>query len=179
MKKTALTISMFVLAILLLVPLASADTINLSLSNPVQSGVAGDVLNFTATATAIPDKQGPVFLVSDSGNVTGPSSLVIDDTPFLLNFPFEMSGGDEVTDVLFSITLPSDVIAGVYSGYFSILGGADPLSSGTLGTVDFTVNVASPSAVPEPGTWVLMITGVGMLALLVGSRRQAAFGRAA
>jgi len=179
MKKTALTISMFVLAILLLVPLASADTINLSLANPVQSGVAGDVLNFTATVTAVSDKQGPVFLVSDSANVTGPSSLAIDDTPFLLNFPFEMSAGDEVTDLLFTVTLPSDVLAGVYSGYFTILGGLDGSSMGTLSTVDFTVNVASPSAVPEPGTWVLMATGVGMLVLLVGSRRQSAFGNAA
>jgi hypothetical protein len=179
MKKTALTISMFVLAILLLVPLASADTINLSLESPVQTGIAGETLSFTATVTAVSDKQGSVYLVSDSANVTGPSALTIDDTPFLLNFPFVMSAGDSVTDALFTVTLPSDVLAGVYSGYFSILGGLDPGSFSTLATVDFTVNVAAPSAVPEPGTYVLMATGLGVLMLIGFTRRESAFGRAA
>jgi hypothetical protein len=70
-KKTALSISMFVLAMFLLVPLASADTINLTLSSPVQSGVAGSTLSFDATVSAIFDKLGPVYLNGD--NSTFPS----------------------------------------------------------------------------------------------------------
>lgn len=171
MKKTALTISMFLLALLVLVPLASADTIDLTLANPVQTGAAGDTLNFTATVAAFADKEGTgVYLVGDSANVSG--TLTIDDTPFLLNFPFYMEAGDSITDLLFTVTLPADVAAGVYTGTFSILGGLDSSDQNILSSVDFTVNVAGTSPVPEPGTWVLMITGAAALALVGYSRRQ-------
>lgn len=178
MKKTALSISMFVLAILLLVPLASADTISITLANPVQSASAGDVLSFVATVNAIQDKQGPVYLVGDSAGVTG--TLTVDDTPFLVNFPFVMSAGDSVTDVLFSVLIPADVAAGQYTGYFSILGGLNSDAQNLLSTTTFTVDVASASPVPEPATWALMGTGFGALMLIGFTRRQqAGFGRAA
>jgi hypothetical protein len=179
MKKTALSLSMFVLAILLLVPLASADTISLSLASPVQSGAAGDTLSFTATVTAVSDGLGPVYLVSDSAGITGPSSLNVDDTPFLFNFPFVMSGGDTLTDVLFTVTLPSDLAAGSHTGYFSILGGLDPDSTSVLATADFTIDATSASAVPEPSTYLLMATGLGALLLIGFTRRGSAFGNAA
>jgi len=176
-KKTVLSISMFVLAMFLLVPLASADTINLTLSNPVQSGVAGSTLSFDATVVAIFDKLGPVYLNSDSFSLTG--SLTLDDTPFLLNFPLVMSAGDSTTDVLFTVLLPGGLAPGTYTGSFSILGGLDPSALGTLDTADFTINATAPSAVPEPGTYVLMGTGVVALMLVGFTRRRTEFGNAA
>lgn len=179
MKKTALSLSMFVLAVLLFVPLASADTINLSLASPVQSGAAGSTVNFTATINAVADGLGPVYLLADSAGITGPSTLTVDNTPFFFNFPLSMTGGDTVTDTLFSVFLPSDLLPGTYTGFFTILGGVDPSSFSTLGTVDFTINSAAPSAVPEPSTYALMATGLGALIFVGFTRRQSAFGRAA
>jgi len=177
MKKTALYLSMFVLAILVLVPLASADTINLTLTNPVQTGVAGDTLSFDATALAVADKLGPVYLNGDSFNLASP--LTLDDTGFWFNFPLSMSAGDSVTDLLFTVLLPAGITPGTYTGYFSILGGSDPDAQDTLATVDFTVNAVAPSAVPEPGTCALMATGLGVMMFVGFRRQQAGLGRAA
>jgi hypothetical protein len=177
MKKTALYFSTFLLTLFVLVPLASADTINLTLTNPVQSGVPGSTLSFDATALAVADKLGTVYLNSDSFNIASP--LTLDDTGFLLNFPLSMSAGDSVTDLLFTVLLPSGLAPGTYIGSFSILGGLSPSAGEVLATVDFTINTAAPSAVPEPGTYALMATGMGVLMFVGFTRRQAGFGRAA
>lgn len=173
-KKTAISISMFVLAIFLFVPLASADSINMTLSNPVQTGAPGSTLSFDATVLAVSDKLGPVYLNNGSFN-TGP--LTLDDSGFLLNFPSVMSGGDSFTGSLFTVTLPSGIVPGVYTGSFLILGGLDSSAVNTLATVDFTVNATSP--VPEPGTYVLFGTGLTALVLVGFSQRQQAFGNVA
>ena len=174
MKKTALSISMFVLAALVLVPLASADTISLTLTNPVQTASPGSTVSFDATVTAIYDKLGPAFLNGDNFGVTG--SLTIDDTPFLLNFPLMMSAGDSVTGLLFTVSLPANLAPGPYTGFFSILGGLNANALGTLDTADFTIN-ASP--VPEPATWALIGTGMTVLLFAGFTRRRTAFGDAA
>jgi hypothetical protein len=162
MKKTALTLSTFVLGILTLAPLASADTINVSLASPVQSGAPGSTLNFTATIDAVSDGLGPVYLLSDTSGFDGSASLTVDDTPFFTNFPFEMNGGDSVTDLLFTVLLPADLAAGSYNGYFTILTSLDPGAvTGMENTVHFTVNSTSHSPVPEPGTIALVLTGLG------------------
>lgn len=175
MKKKALSISMFLLAMFVLVPLASADTINLTLSNPVQSGAPGSTLSFDATALAVADKLGPVYLNGDTFNLASP--LTLDDTGFLLNFPLVMSAGDSTTDLLFTVLLPAGLAPGTYTGFFSILGGLDPAAQSTLATVNFTVNAAAP--VPEPETWALIGSGLAALMMVGFTQRQTAFGRAA
>ncbi len=74
MKKTALTLSMFVLAVLLLVMPASADTISLVLSNPVQSAVPGSTLSFDATVSAPLDNASTIYLNGDAFDITIPGS---------------------------------------------------------------------------------------------------------
>ena len=169
MKKTALTLSTLLLAVFMLVPLASADTINVTLDNPTQTGAPGSTLNFTATINAISDGLGPVFLLSDTSGITG--TATIDDTPFFLNFPFEMNGGDSINDLLFSVLLPADITPGSYDGYFTIVTSLDPnASTGIENTVHFSVDAGSGSPVPEPATISLFLTGLGGLAV-VGRRR--------
>jgi hypothetical protein len=48
MKKTALSLSMLMLAVFLLVAPAYADTLNLSLASPIQSGTPNGTLTFNA-----------------------------------------------------------------------------------------------------------------------------------
>ena len=166
MKKTALILSMFVLAVLLLVMPASADTINLVLSNPVQSGAPGSTLSFDATVSAPLANAATVYLNGDSFDITIPGSNPIDDSGFLFNFPLSLDPGDTFTGTLFSVTLPSDLALGTYNGFFTITGGG-PADLNNLATVNFQVN----SAVPEPGTWALLATGLGILAMAISRRR--------
>ena len=171
--KKVLSLWMLVLAAMVLVPLASADTITLSLASPVQSGAAGSTVSFIATINAVTDKLGTVYLNGDSANISGASSLVVDDTGFWTNFPASMNGGDSVTDVLFTVDLPSDVIGGTYTGYFSILGGLDASTLSVLDTAQFTINATGANPIPEPATWSLLATGIGVL----GMSRRRLFGR--
>jgi len=162
---------MLIPAVLLLVPSpASADTISLVLSNPVQTGAPGAHLTFDATVSAPLANGATVFLNADNYgiNIAGPNS--IDDSGFLLNFPLSLARGGSFTGTLFTIALPSNLLPGIYDGFFEIKGGSDANAQNLLGTVDFRIN--TQSAVPEPGAWVLLATGLGVLAAGIFSRHQ-------
>jgi hypothetical protein len=170
MKKTLRTLSMLVLFVLptalLLSSRAFADTINLSLTDPVQSGTAGSTGLFSATVSASGKNSDAIFLNGDSFNVTSP--LVLDDSGFFQNFPLSLDPGDSFSGVLFSVELPPNVAAGLYTGSFEILGGADGGAVDNLGSVDFQVNVTpTASTVPEPESLMLLAAGLPGVALLV------------
>ena len=169
MKRTALYLSVLALAATFSSP-AFADTINLDLSAPVQSGASGSTVSFTATVSAPSTNGATVFLNSDSFNLDEP--LTLDDDGFFFDFPLSLNAGDSFTGVLFTVNLPGNVAAGSYDGSFEILGGADGGALDLLDTVTFEVN--TPSAVPEPSTLLLLATGlvVGMEVASRG-RRQA------
>lgn len=159
-RKRILSLTMFAPAIFLLVPpLALADTITLSLSNPVQSATPGSTLTFDATVSAPSANAAPIFLNSD--NYTIDSPLTLDDSDFF-SFPLSLDPGHSYTGALFTITLPSGLAQGDYTGSFQILGGADGSAFDTLATTGFQVN-----ATPEPGTMLLLATGLGLLAFVM------------
>jgi hypothetical protein len=163
---------MFIPAMLLLVPPpVFADTVTLSLSNPVQSASPGSTLTFDATVSAPSTNGAPVFLNSD--NYTIDSPLTLDDSDFF-NFPASLDPGDSYTGALFAVTLPADIVFQTYTGYFEILGGADGLASDALATAGFQVNPT-----PEPGTMPLLATGLGLLAFVMHRKGQISLGRLA
>ncbi len=178
MKKKVLSIATFMLAVLVLVPLASADTITLNLTSPTQTGVVGNTISFGGTVTALSDGLGEIYLASADVNFASPS-LSGDPTPFLLNFPLTMTGGDSVTGELFTVLLPGGLLPGTYTGVFDIVGGSTFDATDIIASANFTIDVPGASPVPEPETYVLMATGLGALLLAGFMRRHAAHGNAA
>jgi hypothetical protein len=174
MKKTVRTLSTFALfvlaATLLLSSRTFADTIGLSLNAPAQSGTAGSTVSFVATMLAPGTNGGTVFLNGDSFNVSSP--LLLDDSGFFNDFPFSLDPGDSSSGTLFSIALPSNLAAGLYTGSFEILGGADSGAQDTIASVqDSPLNVApTASTVPEPESLMLLAAGLPGVALLVQRR---------
>jgi hypothetical protein len=162
MKKTVLSLSTLMLAVLLLVAPAYADTLNLTLTNPIQTAIPNANLTFDATVSAPLANSGTLFLNGDNSNVSL-AGAIIDDTGFLFDFPLSLDPGDSFTGTLFTVTLPSIISPGTHNGFFEILGGSDPAAQNTLATVNFQIN--APTAVPEPSTWLLLATGLSLLAM--------------
>lgn len=168
-KRITFLLSAFVLTASLLSTPAFADTISLSLDNPAQYSSGGSVLSFVATVFAPNSNSGTVFLNGDSSNVDFP--LTLSDDGFFFNFPFSLAPGESFTDVLFTLTVPGSITPGTtYDGFFAILGGADSNASNLLSTVSFQVNPQA-SPVPEPGSILLLATGLTGLVATVRRKR--------
>lgn len=159
-KKTVLSLSLFLLAMFLSAAPAWADSIGLILSQPVQAGAPGSTLTFDATVSAPLANSATVFLNFDNFGDTIPGANTIDDSGFFLNFPLSLDPGDTFTGTLFSVALPPGVAPGSYTGFFEIFGGSNADAGNPLATVNFQIN-----ATPEPGSWVLLATGIGILAM--------------
>jgi hypothetical protein len=140
---------------------AVASPITINFSSSLVTGARGQTVTFSASITNT--TSAPVFLNGDSLNITAP--LVGDDTKFFLNSPLFVAGSTTTSVFpIFDITIPASAPVGVYSGDFTIQGGANPSAFDDVGSKTFAVNV-----VPEPGDWWL--TG-GAIAVLCAVRRR-------
>jgi hypothetical protein len=144
---------------------AWADTLTVTLSSPIESGMAGSNLSFFGTVSAPSTNTSPVYLLSDSYNVGTP--LSVDDSPFLNNFPLTLSPGQSVSDVLFSVGVPLASGAGTYLGSFTVGGSSNGISEDFFVTDSFQVQVT-----PEPSTLAMWATS--LLGVAAAARRRRA-----
>lgn len=176
MKKIRLSISVFVFAVLLgFTPHAKADDIELPLDITV-----GSTVNVTLPFGLDPDPVSnpnnlPLFLNFESFTVNGP--LVLED----LFVPQTIQVGQTLDVPLFNLTAPLGTTPGIYTVFYSITGGFGDMDGFDIGAnFKFDVN-AQPAAspVPEPGTWLLLMTGMGGVGTMINRRRQVSSDRAA
>jgi hypothetical protein len=152
---------------------AKADTVTLTLANPIQgtdqTKGSETILSFAATVDAPGTNAGDVFLNGDSFNVGG--DLTVDDSDFV-NFPFSLSPGQSFTDVLFTVDVPANAAITTYLGSFTLLGGPTGSDLNVLATTGFEIVVT-----PEPSTLLMIGTGLTGFAATMGRRRlrRAAF----
>lgn len=146
---------------------AHATPITFTLSSSLLPATAGTSVTFTGTLTDI----GGTVTFLNGDNVNGP--LPADDTPFLTNFPLFLTPFGSFTAPMFVVTVPLLTAPGIYTGTFTVLGGASPTALTTLAAQTYGVSVtATATAVPEPASiWLLATGGAALLARHRGRRR--------
>ncbi len=136
---------------------AAADDfpIVFTIDNLPVSGTANAIVTFDATMTNV--SANTQFLNSDSVSF----SMPVDDSAFIVNWPLSLAAGATYgSSALFNVTIPADATPGAYSGVFDVLGGTGD-GSYIVGSAEFTLDVqGTPSAVPEPATWAMMLLGL-------------------
>ena len=155
-KMRSLTaLSLTLLSLLLTGTSAMASALTLTFTTPFQTAASGDQLSFEATVNNT--GTSPVFLTGDSATLGG--AFLLDDTPFLINFPLFMNSAETYTGELFTVTVLPGTLAGLYSGVFQILGGSGDSSQDIVGSAEFNINVDS-QPVPEPSSLILLLIGM-------------------
>lgn len=154
------------IAIVVFSAAAHADCIDIILTPASQSGAAGTMVTFDATLTNLTGST--IFLNGDSAT-TSSSFLSVDDNPFMNNAPLSLApGASSGPFALFGVFIAPGTAQGSYAfNTFTITGGTSRGTFDPLGSAQFNVNVA---VAPEPGTLVLLATG--LLGLGIKLRRE-------
>lgn len=139
------------LALIVLPTLASAQ-LTFTFTESLLTGGQNRTLTFAATLTNT--GTDTVFLNGNDFSVSG-SDITLDDTKFFMNAPLSLNANGtwtgEIFDAIISPTAPADV----YSGAFTITGGADSSTFDNLARQTFQVRV-----VPAPSGLLAVIVGI-------------------
>lgn len=154
---------------------------DLTITLPTISGSAGDTIavlgSLTNTSANTLDFGGD-FVTPNSTAISGLGDVFFNG--FLGFGPSSIGGNSMLTGVnLFTISIAPGAAPGAYDmNFYDLLGGTDaacsldPTLCGVqLGSVEFTVDVQGPVITPEPGTLILL--GSGLLAGLLFLRCMA------
>jgi PEP-CTERM motif len=158
-----------------------ASPINITITSSL-SGSPGDTLTVTGNLTN--NDAVDYFFIADEfpvlDPVLTPNDLVVTNATFGISpFTFgsaSITAGATLLGVdLFTLQLAGAALPGSYVGTFQLYGDTDgsACSPGIdcllLSSLDFNVNVAAPSATPEPSSWLLF--GLGSFFLRRKSKR--------
>jgi PEP-CTERM motif len=178
-SKFLITAGLTALLCVLLSPAAKADGTglgDLTITLPTISGSAGGTIVVLGSLTN--SSSNTLDFTDDFVSVNDPTALTAFGDVFfnslLRTGPGSIDGNSTLTSVdLFTIFIASDAAPGLYDQNFYVLEGGpdascnvivDPsLCNVQLGSVEFSVNVQGPVTTPEPGTFLLLTSG-----LLVG-----------
>ena len=142
---------------------ASAQ-LNVAFQFPTQDVVAGSTITVDGTLTNT--SNATLFLNGDNLVLDG-SGLTVSDQPFLTDAPPSLAPagtvGSNWTGGLFQVSADLSTVPDLYTGSFTVFGGADSLSGDTLAAPTFQV-IVHPAAVPESSSSL----GLGLLLLLGG-----------
>ncbi len=152
-------ISNFALLTMLALGSAQGGVIGLTFDQPNQTGAAGDTLHFFGLIENA--GAGQVFLNGNSLNLTMASATLND--LFISNVPLFLNGDTDSGSIeLFEVALSDPLLdaPGVYSGTYTLLGGADDSATEVLGAWSFSVTIEPQTGdVPEPGTAAMLLLG--------------------
>ena len=140
---------------------ALADTVSYSLTTVDPTVTAGGTVTFSTSIVAPPSNAGDISILSDS--FSSETGITIDDSDFN-DTPFALAPGQSYTGPLFTVTSLSTDAPGNYSGFFDV---TFEDASGNLFTDSAPFEI---SITPEPGSWVLLGTGLAAIALLKAMR---------
>jgi hypothetical protein len=153
-------------------PLA-ADIVTVTLDTSSLTGIPNGAVTFSGTL--LNNSGAEVFLNGAGGNLTY-SELTLDTTPFFNFTPFSLLDGESYNGPLFAVAISGVALAGDYSGTFIVQGGADASTFDTVGTADFQVTVSEVSTVPEPSTFLLLVSYILVFGCWKGVRMLASHG---